>query len=43
MNKSQCVSPVSFGNMRQKNEFNGGQKDFIPKEVEVYLVEERVQ
>ena len=41
MNKSQCVSPVSFGNMRQKNEFNGGQKDFIPKEVEVYLVEER--
>lgn len=38
-----CSSPSSYGNMEDTNEFNGGENYFIAKEVEVYLVEERVQ
>ena len=38
-----CSSPSSYGKMENTNEFNGGENYFIAKEVEVYLVEERVQ
>lgn len=37
--ESVCNSPVSFENMKDRNEFNGGKNTFIVKEVEVYLVE----
>ena len=40
---SSCSSPSSYGKMEDTNEFNGGENYFIAKEVEVYLVEERVQ
>ena len=36
--KSTCNSPISFSNMKEKNEFNGGKDYFYATEVEVYLV-----
>ena len=36
---SKCYSPHSFGNMKKMNEFNGGDKEFIAKEIEVFKVE----
>lgn len=39
VSESKCNSPVSFNGLREKNEFNGGNKEFLAKEVEVYLVE----
>ena len=39
--KSKCNSPGSFGNnMQKKNEFNGGEDEFIVKELEVFHVKE---
>ena len=39
--RSKCNSPGSFGNnMQQQNEFNGGEDEFIVKELEVFHVKE---
>jgi hypothetical protein len=38
---STCNAPFSYGNMERNNEFNGGKKMFIAKEVEVFRIEER--
>lgn len=37
--ESTCFSPESYGGMHINNEFNGGKKRFMAREVEVYLVE----
>jgi hypothetical protein len=36
---STCNSPISFTNMKINNEFNGGENEFLIKELEVFLVE----
>ena len=36
--ESSCSAPTTFGNMNVNNEFCGGKKKFIAKEVEVYAV-----
>ena len=42
MKISKCNSPLSFGNVKYKNEFNGGKTTFVAKEVEVYLVIKKI-
>ena len=37
--ESKCYSPVSFGNLQKRNEFNGGNERFIVKELEVFKVD----
>lgn len=37
--KSYCKFPSNYGKNEQENEFNGGESNFIVKEIEVYLVE----
>ena len=37
-NYSSCNSPNTFGNMDKINEFNGGKKHFLVKEIEVFSV-----
>lgn len=39
--KSTCFSPSSFVGQDKMNEFNGGVKEFVVKEMEVYLVESK--
>ena len=39
--ESTCNAPFSYGNMERNNEFNGGKKMFIVKEVEVFRIEEK--
>ena len=34
-----CNTPTSYGEMANRNEINNGQREFIAKEVEVFLVE----
>lgn len=36
---SSCNSPVSYRGMEKNNEFNNEERDFVAKEVEVFLVE----
>ena len=38
--ESSCCAPTTFGNMNVNNEFCGGKKRFLAKEVEVYVVTE---
>ena len=39
--ESTCNAPFSYENMKGNNEFNGGKKMFIAKEVEVFRIEKK--
>ena len=41
ISKSTCNTPTSYGDMTERNEINNGEREFIAKEVEVFLVEKQ--